>query len=301
MLAPRGTGLRREPTVTAHLLQPRRLWHLIEPYHAITYFAPECADAFTGIGLRGFWRGYFAGRAAPLGAVGPGPIVGSFFGFEPAFVARALPAIWETVTPERAIAARLLGADRALHRLIPDAIGGPELAEAAALARRAITGVDGAGRVLFAANCELGWPDAPHLVLWHAATLIREHRGDGHVAALVAAGVDPCAAHVTQVAASGAGLESIQPYRGWSDDDWAAAIDRLRARGWLDPAGALTAAGRSARDHVEATTDTLATAPVAHLGARDAARLLELLQPIARELSRRDAIRWPNPIGVPRP
>jgi hypothetical protein len=287
--------------VTAHLLQPRRLWHLIEPYHAITYFAPECADAFVELGLRGFWRGYFAGRAAPLGAVGPAPVVAAFYGFEPGFVARALPSIWDIAPPADAIDARVRGADRALRRLLPDAIDSPDLAEAAALARRAITGVDVAGRVLFAASTALEWPAEPHLVLWHAATLMREHRGDGHVVALVAAGVDPCEAHATQVAASGVGLDSIQPYRGWADDDWAAAAERLRGRGWLDDDGALTATGRAARDDIEATTDALANAPLDALGSRDAERLLELLLPIARELSRRDAIRWPNPIGVPRP
>ncbi|HEX4492743.1 MAG TPA: hypothetical protein VH914_16160 [Acidimicrobiia bacterium] len=279
----------------------RRLWQLIEPYHAITYFAPECADAFTQIGLRGFWRGYFAGRAAPFGAVGPGPITAAFFGFEPAFVERALPAIWQTVTPATAIGARRRGADRALGRLLPDALDSQDLAAAADLARRAITGVAAAGRSVFGANTQLDWPDAPHLVLWHAATLIREHRGDGHVAALVAAGIDPCEAHMLQVTASGAGLETIAPYRGWSDDDWAAAAQRLRERGWLDATGALTDTGMRAHDDIEATTDALAREPLDRLGTRAAARLLELLLPIARELSRQDAIRWPNPIGVPRP
>jgi hypothetical protein len=280
---------------------PRRLWQLTEPYHAITYFAPECADAFTEMGLRGFWRGYFAGRAAPFGPVGPGPITAAFFGFEPAFVARALPSIWDTVTPADAIAARLAGADRALRRLLPDLVDSADLAEAAMLARRAITGVAVAGRAVFGANAALDWPDPPHLVLWHAATLLREHRGDGHVAALVAAGIDPCEAHVLNHTASGAGLANIAPYRGWSDDDWNGAARRLRERGWIDESGALTAAGTAARDDVEATTDALAREPLARLGARDSARLLDLLLPIARELSRQDAIRWPNPIGVPRP
>ena len=246
--------------MSAHLLRARRLWQLIEPYHAITYFAPECADAFTDLGLRGFWRGYFAGRAAPFGAVGPGPVTAAFFGFEPGFVARALPSIWDTVTPTDAIDARLRGADRALQRLLPAALDSPELAEAATLAREAITGVAVAGRVVFGANTALDWPDTPHLVLWHAATLIREHRGDGHVAALVAAGIDPCEAHVLQVTANGSGMGEIAPYRGWGDADWAAAATRLRDRGWLDDSGALTADGVTAHDDVEATTDALARA-----------------------------------------
>lgn len=280
---------------------PRRLWQLAEPYHAITYFAPECADAFTELGLRGFWRGYFAGRAAPLGPVGPAPVVASFYGFEPGFVARALPEIWSTTTPAAAIDARLRGADRTLRRLLADEVVSPALREAAELARRAIEDAPVGGRVLFAANNALEWPAEPHLALWHAATLIREHRGDGHVVALVDAGVDPCEAHVTQVAASGAGLASIQPYRGWSDDDWAAAAERLHGRGWLDRDGALTATGVAARSEIEATTDRLAAEPVARLGDERAARLLDLLRPIARAIAGTDAIRYPNPIGVPRP
>ena len=282
-------------------LPSRRLWQLVEPYHAITYFAPECADAFTELGLRGFWRGYFAGRAAPFGPVGPAPVVATFYGFEPGFVARALPEVWSTTTPAAAIDARLRGADRALARLLPTQLSSSGLREAAELARRAIEGTAVEGRALFAANAALAWPDEPHLVLWHAATLIREHRGDRHVVALVREGFDPCEAHVTQVAASGAGLESIAPYRGWSDDDWSAAIARLRSRGWLDDDGALTRDGASARADVETATDRLASGPLARLGEESSARLVARLEPIAQELSQTGAIRYPNPIGVPHP
>ena len=280
----------------------RRLWQLIEPYHAVTYFNSESDDAYAAIGLRGFWRGYFAGRAAPLGPVGPGVVTACFFGFEPAFVARALPSIWSITTPETAIATRLIGADRALRRLLSGTISGPGVAEAADLARRAIEGARTEGRPLFAANADLDWPAGdPHVTLWHAATLIREHRGDGHVVALTAAGLDPCEAHISQVVASGAGLASIQPYRGWSDDDWAAGVERLHERGWLDSDGQLTAAGRAGREAIEDLTDRLAAEPLDRLGAERTARLFELLAPIENELARNDAIRYPNPIGVTRP
>jgi hypothetical protein len=275
---------------------------LIEPYHAVTYFNPESDDAYAEIGLRGFWRGYFAGRAAPLGPVGPGVVTASFFGFEPGFVARALPSIWSIVTPKAAIEARMRGADRALRRLLGTEISSPALAEAAALARRATDGARSHGRPLFAANAELDWPSDPHLVLWHAATLIREHRGDGHVAALSVAGLHPCEAHVSQVAASGAGLETIQPYRGWADADWAMGVEQLRSRGWLDDDdGHLTPQGRAGRDEIEATTNRLAMGPLERLGTEGTAHLLALLAPIADRLVRTDAIRYPNPIGVPLP
>jgi len=279
----------------------RRLWQLAEPYHALTYFAPEAHQAFEDAGLRGFWRGYFAGRAAPLGPVGPGVVTACFYGFHPEFVARALPSIWSMASPETALAARLAGIDAAIRRVFGDASADPARAEAAQLARGALEGSAVAGRPVFAANLELDWPAEPHLALWHACTLVREHRGDGHVAALSAAGIDPCEAHVSQIAASGAPPETIQPYRGWSDDDWAAAADRLRERGWLDRGGRLTEAGRSGRDQIEHDTDRLAAEPLQRLGEKRAARLLELLAPLTARLVQTGEIPYPNPIGVPAP
>ncbi len=279
----------------------RSLWQLLEPYHALTYFAPEAHESFEDAGLRGFWRGYFAGRAAPLGAVGPAVVTAAFYGFHPAFVRRVLPAIWSLVTPGDALAARLDGIDAAVPRLFADRLDGPAMADAAGVLRPALEWCTTAGRPLFAANLELDWPDQPHLALWHAATLLREHRGDGHVAALLVAGLDPCEAHITQVAASGAGRETIQPYRGWSDDDWDAAVDRLRARGWLDAEGRLTGQGRRARTRVERDTDRLAGEVTDRLGAEVAIRLLDALRPIAGQLVDTGAVPYPNPIGVPKP
>lgn len=279
----------------------RSLWQCIEPYHALTYFAPEANQAFENAGLRGFWRGYFAGRAGPLGPVGPGVVTACFYGFHPAFVARAVPSIWSLADPATAVAARLRGAGAALHRLLGDDVRDPEVEEAALLLRRAIEGCQAAGRPLFSANLELEWPTEPHLALWHAATLVREHRGDGHVVALTAVGLDPCESHLTQIAASGAPLETIQPYRGWSNDDWDAALDRLRAAGRLDADGKLTPEGRAVRDEVEATTDRLATEPLQRLGEDATARLFELLAPITQQIVDTGEIPYPNPIGVPRP
>src|SRR5262249_54465955 len=128
--------------------------------------------------------------------------------------------------------------------------------------RTAIDGTPTAGRALFGANVDLAWPEAPHLALWHAATLLREHRGDGHVAVLTATGLDGCSAHVLRIAADGLPLDSIQPYRGWDEDDWAAAGERLRARGLLDGDGHVTPAGAELHHAVEADTDRLSTALV---------------------------------------
>lgn len=277
------------------------LWQLVEPYHAVTYFAPEAQSEYERVGLRGFWRGYFAGRAAPLGPVGAGVVTACFFGFHPDFVARALPSIWSMADPATAIDARLAGVDAALRRLFDVELPRGDAGWAAAHVRDALAPSDARGRPLFAANRELDWPDEPHLALWHATTLLREHRGDGHVVALTAAGFDPCEAHITQVVSSGAPPDTIRPYRGWSDDDWGAAIERLRVRGWLGDDGSLTRAGRDARDRVERVTDRLAMEPLARLGATNLDALLELLTPLVRRLVATGTIPYPNPIGVPAP
>jgi hypothetical protein len=279
----------------------RRLWTLVEPFHAVVYFAPEVPPAFEAIGLRGFWRGYFAGRAAPLGAVGRGVVTACFFGFHPDFVARAIPSIWSIATPERALEARLVGVNVALRRLVDVDGRHTEIVEAAALIRAGLEGCSAAGRPMFGANAEMEWPSDPHLALWHATTLLREHRGDAHVAALTVAGLDPCEAHLTQIAASGASPETITPYRGWTDQDWRDATIRLRSRGWLDDAGRPTEQGRSVRSRVERDTDRLAAEAIQRLRPDEVVRLLELLGALVTPLVESGAIPYPNAMGVPRP
>jgi hypothetical protein len=280
-------------------MQPpaRALWQCVEPYHAITYFADEARAAFEAIGLRGFWRGYFAGRAAPLGEVQPGAVVALFYGFHPDFVARAIPGVWEIATPETVIAAREEGAGNALSSRLD--VQDPAIVRAARLVLQATDGCDPFGRALFAANHDLEWPRTPHVALWHGCTLLREHRGDGHVASLYAADVDPCEAHVLRLAVTGVGRESIAPYRGWGDDDWAAAADRLTERGWLTESGTTTLAGADAHAAIEADTDRMAEGPVRALGEDGLAELLAIMRPLAAVLAASGAIPFPNPIGVP--
>jgi hypothetical protein len=245
--------------------------------------------------------GYFASRAAPLGAASPGLVTAVFFNFHPAMVARALPDAWALASPEDVLAAQLAAADAALRRLIPEHVGSAALAEAAALAREAAEAPPLAGRPLFAALRCLPWPEQPHLVLWHASTLLREHRGDGHVAVLTAAGLDGCEAHVTQAATGAVPRETLQSNRKWSDEEWAAAEDRLRQRGWLDADGRLTETGRAGRADIEARTDVLAEIPWRTLGPERSERLLELLAPLARAISDAGGVPVPNPVGVPAP
>jgi len=278
----------------------RRLWPAFETYHAHVYFVPEAAEAYRGLGLKGGWMGYFASRSA-LGPASPGLVTAVFFNFHPAMVARALPDAWALASPDDVLAARLRSADVALRRLIPDHVGSPAEAEAAALAREAAEAPALAGRPLFGALRSLSWPEEPHLQLWHACTLLREHRGDGHVAALTAAGLDGCEAHVTIAAAGGIPRETLQLNRKWSDEEWAAAEERLKERAWLDAGGALTDAGRAGRAEVEARTDALAEEPWRALGPQRTERLLELLAPMARAINAAGGVPVPNPVGVPAP
>ncbi|WP_203710812.1 SCO6745 family protein [Asanoa siamensis] len=272
---------------------PRTMWTLFEPIHDVTYFAPEARAAFEAANLRGFWRGYFAGRAAPLGAVDAAPVTALFWGFAPGMVARALPDVWSRATPAEALAARAAGARKSLESLLADA--GP-VDEAAALLREAASAVPTAGRALGAANAALPWPTDPIDVLWQAATILREHRGDGHVAALLVAGLDGAETGVWRSSIDQR-RAYLQPARGWSDEEWSAAAARLRDRGWLDGSGAATKEALDARDEIESITDRLAAAPWQHLGERGVARLREVLRPLS--VRARAALPTETPIGLP--
>jgi hypothetical protein len=278
----------------------RRLWALGEPFHALTYFADESRAAGEAAGLTGFWAGYFAFRTAPLGPVGPEVVTAVFYNFAPAFVARRVPAVWEAVTPARALEARLAGVDAAVRRLLGDWLGSAEAAEAAGLARAAAEAVEPCGRPLAAANAGLPWPAEPHLVLWQALTTLREHRGDGHNAALLQREIGGVSAHVLAAAAGRSTREWLMRARGWDDAEWDAAADALTARGWLDDDG-LTSEGLAVVAAVEADTDRLALGPWQALGDAGCDRMAELLAPMRRAVVA--AGEWPdgNPIGAPEP
>lgn len=279
----------------------RRLWALAEPYHALVYFSSECVAAGEAAGLRGFWQTYFAFRAAPLGAVGPQTVTAVFYNFAPAFVARRVPAVWDAVSPAAALEARVAGVDSALRRVLgEDWVRSGAAREAAVLAGRAAAAVEPAGRPLGAANGGLPAPEEPHLALWQAITTLREHRGDGHNAALLEREVGGAAAHVLAAAAGRTSREWLMKARGWDDEAWSVAAGRLSERGWLD-GDELTAEGRAMVDVIEADTDRLASAPWRELGDEGCARLGELLIPLRFAVV--DAGDWPaaNPIGVPEP
>jgi hypothetical protein len=273
----------------------RAMWALFEPIHAVTYFSPAARAAFEEAGLRGFWRGYFAGRAAPLGPVPAAPVVGAFFSFAPAFVARALPDVWERASPERALEARLAGAVAALTPL-SRVLSLTELGEAVTILEAAVSALDPAGRVLGAANAALPTPEPLLGRLWQATTTLREHRGDGHIAALVVAGLSGCEALAVR-AGHDLPRELLQAARGWSDEQWDAAVRRLVTRGWLDGDGRVTMKGITGYEKVEAETDALAAAPWNAIGSPHTARLTALLGRLSSAC--RAELPSPNPIGLP--
>lgn len=258
----------------------RTMWRVLEPYHGLTYFAPEADSALTEVGLRGGWMRYFAGRAAPMGAVSPAVVIATFAVFEPDHVVRALPEAWSLAAPESVVEAKLAGVDLALRRLLGEGVSSPGVAEAASLMRRAAEGCDHFGRSLSAAWAALPWPAEGHLALWLGATILREHRGCGHVAALLGAGLGGCEAQVSALAGGVVHPEDVGQ-SGWSESELKAATSRLADRRWLDAEGRLTEAGVVARGGVEAETDRLAASPWRALGEEGCARLLALVEPLS--------------------
>lgn len=285
-----------EPTRTL----ARRFWEAIEPIHAVVYFAAEPAEAARRVGLRGFWMGYFAGRVAPLGAVPPSAVCAMAYGFAPAMVARAIPDAWKFADPTAVLDARLASAAVALRQHVDEeSIDG--LAELSDLLWQAIGGCRFDGRPLAASWSAVAKPADPVAATWLAATILREHRGDGHVLAAVGAGLGGLDATLTHVATGAVSRELMQPSRGWSDDDWRQSQRRLQARGLLDRDGRLTKTGGALRREIEDLTDRLAAAPVERLGETGVNRTITLAAPISRQLADGGVFPVPNPIGAPRP
>lgn len=263
----------------------QRFKSAFDSLHAFVYFAPEVDAALTGTGLRPGRMPYLASRSAAMGAVGPEVVAATFYNFNPEVVARAIPRAWTLATPEQVLDARFDGAGQALARLLGDHVKSDEVAEAAELAREATAGCHAEGRPLYAGHAGLAWPGEPHLVLWHAVTLLREHRGDGHIAALVLEGLDGLEALVTHSATGrGFNVAVAKRSRGWSDEQWAAAESRLTARGILGADGALTDAGAALRERLEVATETAARGPWDHLGPERTARLEQLCRGLSRRV-----------------
>jgi helix-turn-helix protein len=275
----------------------RRFFDRFEPVHAVTYFSPESRAAFDGLGYRGFWMGYFAGRSAPLGIVPTAVVTALFYNFAPSRVASALPDAWEIASPAAALRAREDSAVAALRRYGLTDDGVQRAAELAAKAARSAP-LD--GRPLFAANAALTWPTEPLAVLWHAVTLLREQRGDAHVAVLAASGLSGRESNVLHAAAGRVPPEMIMRARDYDDDQWRHYQDQLARRGLLDSAGALTDTGREFKQHIEDTTDALALSALDGLDDAEVEELFATLTPIARVVVGGGDVPAATPMGLSR-
>lgn len=275
----------------------RSLWLRIETLHAVTYFGEETQAAGGELGLSGFWMGYFGFRGAPLGPAEPGVVEAAFANFAPTFVRRWVPDVWTVAAPETLIEHRRRAAAATLRRVVPDL---DQTARAVApFLDAAIAAGSTIARPLFAANRDLPLADDPVEAVWQRCTTLREHRGDGHVAALAAAGIDGIEAHVLIALEQGTDPLDLQRTRGWTAEDWSETVHRLQHRELVDDAGALTDRGRDLRREVEHTTDHLAAAPWRSLDEMERTRVIELLTPAATAVSQAGILRYPNPMGLP--
>ncbi len=273
----------------AAALLARKTWRTLEPLHGSIYFVPEAAEAYARLGITGP-AGYFASRAAPMGAVPADVVVSTFFNFNPALVQTAIPESWNLATPAELVAARFEAVDASWRRALgEEVLRSAELVRASELARGAAEQVAQRleGRPLAAAHCDVTWPRSPHLVLWHAQSILREYRGDGHIAQLVVHGLSGIEALVTHAAAGDVTAGVLKATRGWPDEAWDAAADALRGRGWLVPGVELrfTESGARRRQEIEDGTDVLAAAPYAVLGEEACAELRALARPWSKVMA----------------
>lgn len=276
----------------------RRLFDRFEPIHAVTYFAPESIGAMADAGFRGFWMGYFAARSAPLGVVPAEVVTASFYNFAPAHVAKALPSAWDFPSPAAALEARATSAVAALNRC---GVGADDTtATAATLLAKAARTTPVCGRPLFAANAALPWPSDPVGQLWHATTLLREHRGDTHVALLVANGITGRESNVLHSSADRVPREFLERSRHYDDAEWRTCVASLAARGLLDDQGGLTAEGAEFKERLEHDTDRLALTAFDALDDDELATLFATLTPLTRKVVAAGDIPVATPMGLRR-
>ncbi|NUW32391.1 hypothetical protein HTZ77_13260 [Nonomuraea sp. SMC257] len=259
----------------------RQAWRRLEPVHGMIYFVPEATRRYAELGLKSR-AGYFASRSAAMGRTSAEQVIATFYNFCPDLVRRALPAAWDVVTPEDMLTARSDAAAEALRRAGVHEL--PHLDETVGLARRAALAACEhlEGRPLFAAHAALPWPEEPVRQLWHAQTLLREFRGDGHIAALLTEGVGGLEALVLHGASGEVPSAVLRISRAWPEEEWAAAVDRLRRRGLLGEDDTLSAEGTALRRHIEDRTDALALPAYGALGEEGCERLAELARPFGR-------------------
>ena len=263
----------------------RRMFDLTEPIALVNFFADEPNEAMAALGFSNYWDGYFAGRSAPLGRVPAEVVDAAFYNFGDGEVARHIPKVWDTTTPEAAHAAREQGCVAGLRRILGELAETPELARAAVLLAKASVSAPVQGRVMYAGLRSLPMPEEPVARLWHAANMVREHRGDGHIVALVSERIGGIEAHVLSALDMGIyPAESFGRIHHLPAEQLRSVMAGLRERGLVDEDGRFTEAGRATKDRIESLTDVLAEAPYEALDASELDELIRLLEPIAARL-----------------
>lgn len=276
----------------------RRLWSRYEAIHSVCYFHPEFGAVLDRAGFHGGWNGYFAGRAAPLGPVTAPTVTALFFGFSPTMVERAVPKVWGRLEPSAIIDARFEAAESVIGGIASDVLADDELVRLTEELERSVDALSFDGRALGAAWAGVDRPDSWGARLWLAATQLREHRGDGHVIAAVAHGLDGLETNVTHIASGDVEGQALRDNRGWTDEDWKRAEGALVERGLVED-GRLTHMGRAVRTKVEGYTDDLAVRQIQAMNDLD--WVMETLGRVGRAIIDEGALPVPNPIGVPRP
>ncbi|MGV9387280.1 MarR family winged helix-turn-helix transcriptional regulator [Nonomuraea sp. NPDC003707] len=256
-----------------------RMFELVEPIATVT-FSEVPNEAFLAVGMRNYWDGYFAGRAAPLGMASAEVVHAVFYNFADGEVARHIPWVWGKISPQEAIAVRERGSAAALRQMIGELADSPGLVRVADLATRAALSAPAEGRVLYAGLRALGVPEEPVARLWHAATLLWEHRGDGHKAALLAHGIGGTESHVLMALSLGMRAEEFGRIHHLPKARLAAVVDGLRGRGLVNAHGRFTDTGRQIKARIEALTDELAAPAYDVLSADELDELIAGLEPI---------------------
>jgi hypothetical protein len=249
------------PGTSASRSPGRALRDAIEPIATICFWAEPAYDSYARRGLD-FLGGYVWGRSCVLGEP-EGTVVASAFGvFEPGLVVSLYDAARAACGLAEVRAAKEAGAVESLRQTIGQPAG---LEDVVARLRRAADAADPYGRTMHAGLSALPWPDEPLGQLWHACTILREHRGDGHLAACVAAGLDGLQANLLTELLVGWEPFAYAASRGWSPEAMRAGMAALEARG-LVAGGSFTDEGRRLRADVEETTDRLVQPVVDALG-----------------------------------
>ncbi len=273
----------------------RRLGRVAELFHSVNYYSPEI-NRFRDAGFRGWWHAYMAYRSAPMGPVDAPLVTAAFYNFAPRMIERAVPGVWEIMAPTEVLATREALVREAFDRIFDDDFSAI-LAEAAALGRAAVADLDCCGRPLAAALSGLDWPDGSAMQLWHACTIMREFRGDGHNIALASAEVTGVQSHLFMAAAGHGNQPTITGIRGWTEDEWSTAGERLAGRGLLAADGSFTEEGDRFRAEIENSTDRLSLGIIENLGIERSDRLFRLLVDLTNYLSENGEVagKWPPP------